>query len=398
MVIAIHLFAIATALALLFVALIFTAETLASFFGEKKAALADEAAGPAVILVPAHNEAELLPATLENVKSQMRKTDRILVVADNCDDNTAEIALSHGAQCVIRTDPVRRGKGYALQYGLDAMRPDPPALVVIVDADCVLEEGALSRICAASASEDRPAQALYLMKAPEGAEPQLRVAEFAWLFLNKIRMLGLQRLFDVTRFTGAGMAMPWRIAAELDLASGEIVEDLALSFEFAKRDAAAKFIPQAVITSRFPEQQDAQTRQAARWSLGSLAYAARSGASQLAAGVKSNDKRLIALALDLFIPPLTIFIAALFLVFMVACLSWALGAGAALSVILLAGGLTGFSLLTVWLVYGRDALPPEAFAGLARFLASKLRVFGAKGRASVRTWTPTRDAGPDDAA
>ncbi|UUZ49852.1 hypothetical protein LP420_06825 [Massilia sp. B-10] len=47
--------------------------------------------------------------------------DRLLVVADNCSDDTANQARSLGADVLERTDLVRRGKGYAL----DARRAPP---------------------------------------------------------------------------------------------------------------------------------------------------------------------------------------------------------------------------------------------------------------------------------
>src|SRR4051812_38457442 len=48
------------------------------------------------VLIPAHNEGIGLRPTLENVKSQLRTTDRLLVVADNCTDDTAAVATSLG--------------------------------------------------------------------------------------------------------------------------------------------------------------------------------------------------------------------------------------------------------------------------------------------------------------
>ena len=44
------------------------------------------------VLVPAHDEALTIAATLESLWGQSRPPDRIVVVADNCTDDTAEIA------------------------------------------------------------------------------------------------------------------------------------------------------------------------------------------------------------------------------------------------------------------------------------------------------------------
>ena len=45
-----------------------------------------------VILVPAHDEEAGIVATLASITGQMQPQDRLLVVADNCGDRTAELA------------------------------------------------------------------------------------------------------------------------------------------------------------------------------------------------------------------------------------------------------------------------------------------------------------------
>ena len=46
------------------------------------------------VLVPAHNESAGLLPTLANIQSQLLPEDRLLVVADNCTDDTARIATA----------------------------------------------------------------------------------------------------------------------------------------------------------------------------------------------------------------------------------------------------------------------------------------------------------------
>ena len=70
------------------------------------------------ILIPAHNEEADLPITLASLAQIDYPQDsfRVYVVADNCDDRTAELAS--GTVCLFRNDPERRGKGYAIEFGL----------------------------------------------------------------------------------------------------------------------------------------------------------------------------------------------------------------------------------------------------------------------------------------
>jgi hypothetical protein len=392
-VLAISCLAAATGFAL---ALFLALETLAAFLPARRREAA--APGPIVVVIPAHNESESIGATLANLRSQLREEDKVIVVADNCSDDTAARARTAGAETIERQDAMRRGKGYALQFALDHLRAAPPAIVLFMDADCLFAEGALQRVAGAAAGAGRPAQALYLMKAPADAGPRLKVAEFAWAFMNHVRMRGLQRLFGVTRFTGAGLAAPWRVIESIDLASGEIVEDLALTFQLARKDAPPFLVEDAVIESEFPTDEAALTRQAARWSIGSLRYAARSSLSALGEGAVRAKPPLIGAAIDLMIPPLTIFMTALGAAAALGVAAW-IWTGEAMAFLLAAWALllAGMSVVAGWYRFGQTALPPDALHGAFDFLLSKLNVFGAKGRQSAKGWTPTRGGDGGDA-
>lgn len=390
------LFAISFVAALcgLALALFLALETLAAFSPLRRPS-PDAAPGPIAVVIPAHNESAAIGATLANVRAQLRAGDRMIVVADNCADDTAARARSCGAEAIERQDAARRGKGYALQFALDHLRASPPDIVMFADADCLFAEGALQKTAAAAAGAQRPAQALYLMKAPEGAGPRLKVAEFAWAFMNHVRMRGLQRLFGVTRFTGSGFAAPWSVIQSADLASGEIVEDLALTFQLTRKGAPPFLVADALIESEFPTGEEALTRQAARWSIGSLRYAARASFSGFAEGVARGKPALACAAIDLMIPPLTIFMAALAASAALGLTAWIwTGDMAAFVLAGMALWLTVMSVAAGWYGFGREALPPDDLHGAFDFLFSKLNVFGAAGRRSARGWTPTR-GGPE---
>ena len=71
-----------------------------------------------VILVPAHNEAVGIEETVKALAAAA-PSFRIVVVADNCTDETAALARTAGAETIIREDAQRRGKGFALSFGRD---------------------------------------------------------------------------------------------------------------------------------------------------------------------------------------------------------------------------------------------------------------------------------------
>ncbi len=75
------------------------------------------------VLIPAQNEEDLIELTIKSLLPQVDCARQIIVVADNCDDATAELALKHGVQVFERKDQTKRGKGYALDYGIKKRGP-----------------------------------------------------------------------------------------------------------------------------------------------------------------------------------------------------------------------------------------------------------------------------------
>ncbi len=258
------------------------------------------------VLVPAHDEAGGIAASLASVLPQMRAGDRLLVVADNCSDETAVVAAAAGAEVVERFDDEQRGKGYALHHGVSHLSSNPPEVLVMLDADCVLHDGGLNQLVTTCLATDRPVQALDLMLAGEGAGLRERMAEFAWRVKNHLRPLGVRRLGGPCQLMGTGMAFPWRLIANAQLASGHLAEDMQLGIELALSGHAARFEPHALVTSRFPQARAAATRQRTRWEHGHIATLLAQGPKLLSAGLKQRDMQLLALAADLLVPPLAL--------------------------------------------------------------------------------------------
>jgi CTP:molybdopterin cytidylyltransferase MocA len=368
--------------ALLLALALFLALEIAGAFLPRRAAPAAPH-GRIAVVIPAHDEAGGVARTVADARADLAGRDLVLVVADNCTDGTAAAAAAAGATVLTRSDPARRGKGYALQFAIDHLKADPPGVVVFVDADCRIEKGAIRRLAAAAAS-GRPAQALDLMVAPEGAPPARAVAEFAWAFLNRARMSGLYRVFGVSRLLGTGMAIPWGRLKAIDLASGETVEDLALSFDLAAAGAPAHLCLDAKVTSVFPSADDAAVRQRARWEVGALRMARSRAPRLLIRALGRGDVRLAALALDGMIPPLAVFAG---LLLGLAALAALLGASTALALCAAAAIAFAAAVAAGWAGFGRDILPPEKLGALAAYARDKIAVWRGPARRSADEWT-----------
>jgi cellulose synthase/poly-beta-1,6-N-acetylglucosamine synthase-like glycosyltransferase len=124
-----------------------------------------------VVLIPAYNESRVLRSTLQGIRSELRAADTVLVVADNCTDDTADIARAEGSNVIERFDSTHRGKGFALDCGVAHLAADPPDVVVVLDADCQVTPGSIHRLADCAVQRAKPVQAEDLITVPNGASP-----------------------------------------------------------------------------------------------------------------------------------------------------------------------------------------------------------------------------------
>lgn len=357
--------------------LVFFIEILASVLVRDSRSCTDQGVRPlAAVLVPAHNEGSGILATLTSLKGQLLPEDRLLVIADNCSDDTAAVARAVGAEVVERNDPTKRGKGYALDWGVRHLASDPREIVIVVDADCELGDGAVDNLISSCASSGRPVQALYLMKMPRTSRINHQVAEFTWRVKNWLRPLGLRAINLPCQLMGTGMAFPWDVIRSADLANAELVEDLKLGLELTLAGYPPLFCPAASVTSEFASSVKGAKSQRQRWEEGHLGMILKATPRLLAVALKRRDIALLGITLDLVVPPLS-------LLGMLVLATFALGLSDAIfghSVGALAiSAASLFALvaatLLAWLKCGRDLVPLRSLPLMLYYVFGKIGLY-----------------------
>ncbi|MET0374276.1 MAG: glycosyltransferase family 2 protein [Rhizorhabdus sp.] len=330
-----------------FVTLILVVELIAALF-PARSVRAEGAPGIAII-IPAHDEEAGIAATMTGIRASAPEGARLIVVADNCSDRTAETAREAGAEVLERDDPDRRGKGFALAFARDNLAADPPDVVLIIDADCAVADDGIARLAATAWAGGRPVQSAYLLRPRPDLGAMVGLSGFAFLVRNMVRQRGLARLGAPALLTGSGMAFRWDVFAGAPLATADLAEDLALGAALARSGSPPVFLS-GVATWSGPARRAATRAQRTRWEQGFLRVAMREAPSLLASG----RWPLTWLGLHLLVPPLALLVlidsATLVL------LGWRAGSGGtAMPFTLLAGVLAGLLLLLglTWLRFGR---------------------------------------------
>ena len=343
-----------------------------------------------VVVIPAHDEAAVIGDSVRALLDTLPDLVRLLVVADNCADETASLARAAGAEVIVRTDRDQRGKGFALAFAANHLKDDAPDVLVVLDADCRMDRASI-RALADAAVSGRPAQAINLLRPDRVASPLVQISTFAFMLKNLVRQRGLQRLAGRVHLTGTGMAMPFRLFQASRKVRSSIVEDLALGLELADAGHAPMLVQEASVWSGGSTEKGTLT-QRRRWEGGFIATALRQGPKEVWHGLTRANLRGVLAGLDLMVPPLALFaflnaaalaVAAL-LTFVLHAAWWPV----LIQIALLALAL--LAIFAVWLREGRDYISLGVLVRLPMYVLWKLPMyFGLARRGAPAEWLRT---------
>jgi 1,2-diacylglycerol 3-beta-glucosyltransferase len=313
------------------------------------------------VLIPAHNESALIARCVRSLSGQTypRGLYEIIVIADNCTDDTATIAGTAGAdEVMVRDEPDVRGKGQALRWAMDRVlhRDAAPDAVVVVDADSISAPEFLAGLAAHFDAGATAVQAQDLLYESNSAGTALSVA--ALLLMNRVRPAGRAVLrLPGTHLAGNGMLLARDLLLSRPWEAFSSTEDLEYSLALCEDGIWVTFAGDAAVYAPPAPNRTAAEQQALRWQ-GGKANLARTWISRLTVrALRDRSPRLLGAAFDLAVPPLALLVAAIFI-------------GTVIGVPLVATGVAPLWTLIPWLV-GLLAIPFHVVLGLRAAGASR---------------------------
>jgi cellulose synthase/poly-beta-1,6-N-acetylglucosamine synthase-like glycosyltransferase len=268
-----------------------------------------------IVLVPAHNEAELIDRCVASLRAQAYPSDRcrIAVIADNCTDETAGLARAAGAEVMIRDVPAIRGKGHALRWAMDRVltAAQPPDAVVVVDADSIVDPDFLRELAGAFRAGHEVVQANDLLlvdsrvgrAALDAAALQLR---------NGVRLSGRAALGLPAILCGNGMLLSCGVLRRYPWSAFTATEDGEYSLSLRAAGVRVGFAPRARIYAQPTSNEAGATTQGMRWDAGRFYLMRRWLPRTVAAIVVDRRWDLTGEVIDLAMPPFLMLLLATF--------------------------------------------------------------------------------------
>ena len=228
-----------------------------------------------VALIPAHNEEEQIRATIDSVRSQTYRVERILVVADNCEDRTAALAAEAGAEVCLTVGNLTKKAG-ALNQGMDFLcrGGGDCDYLLQMDADTILEsrfvehavleleqDNALAGVCAR-----------FLTKPSKGLLPWLQRMEY-----QRLDRHTAHRRHKIHCLSGTATVLRYALLQERPWDERSLVEDYALTLDLLEQGWRVKRADHAIAWTETKPTLREFWAQRLRWARGTLDELVRRG-------------------------------------------------------------------------------------------------------------------------
>jgi len=218
------------------------------------------------IVMPSHNEAAGIAACIANIQTSLKQTTgcELVVIADNCNDDTAEIAVTSGARVLIRQNETQRGKGYALDFAFRTLINEDFDAFLVIDADSRVDEKLVLEFQYAFAQGFDALQCRYRIANPESSR-RARLQYIAWLAFNELRLLGREKLNLSVGILGNGFALSRALIQQVPYEAGSIAEDMEYHLRMVTAGFKIHFLDTVTVHSDAPNQGDNAAVQRSRW-------------------------------------------------------------------------------------------------------------------------------------
>lgn len=271
---------------------------------------ATEPSNSILIVIPAHDEQIVIEQTLQSclTANYPKHLLDIVVIADNCQDNTAQIASNMDIRVLERHDPTRPGKGHALAWAFEKLIQESHDAYLVLDADCPLEVNSLRIMEQFLQNGDRVLQSNHLVSNADASPISYtagvgRTLEYE-LFFSPKSHLGLAVLL-----VGTGMVFHRSIIESFGWSSHSCAEDTEFTISLTRQNERIRFIDNAYVRWTNAESRKELAVQRTRWASGNMSLSRSDSFRLMWEGITTGNLRTVDLGWTLLITsrPLVLF-------------------------------------------------------------------------------------------
>ena len=255
------------------------------------------------LVVSAHNEEVVIGNLVDSMKNinYPEESYGIFVIADNCTDNTAEIARQHGAQVYERFNDELKGKGYALDWMFEKIYEMDYDAISVFDADNIVHPEYLNQMNKQFNKGYKAVQGYIDTKNPYDSWISLSYAISFW---------SINRTFQYARYTlgmccqlcGTGFAVSTEVLKDIGWGATCLAEDMEFTMKLTLNNIKVGWAHDAIVYDEKPLTFSQSYKQRVRWMQGHADVLSRFFGKLIKKGVKEHNIIPIDCAFYLFQP------------------------------------------------------------------------------------------------
>jgi len=257
------------------------------------------------VVVAAHNEKNVIGQLIDNLKvlNYPRSLYDIYVIADNCQDNTAQIARDAGALVYERVNLEERGKGYAMEWMFSKLyaMDKPYDAVVVFDADNLVHPAFLTEMNSRLCKGERVIQGYLDAKNPNDTWITATFAISFWV-VNHIWHLAKYNIGLTSVLGGTGMCISMSVLKKFGWGATCLTEDMEFTMKSLLCGIPTTWAHEAIVYDEKPLTFSQSWEQRKRWAQGHFDVAGRYIPKLISEGFKRRDIRMLDGVLHLFQP------------------------------------------------------------------------------------------------
>lgn len=224
-------------------------------------------------IIPAHNEENVVAELVESLKKQdyPRELYDIYVIADNCTDNTAEVARNAGAIVYQRFDPEKKTKGYALNWFLkQKIEEDAPYdAFCIFDADNIVDKNFIKNMNKKLCQGEDVVQGYRDIKNPTDNWITAGYAIFYWT-MNRFYHLARYNVGLSPLINGTGFMVKFDVVKPDGWDTKTLTEDIEFSLKRIIKGKKLGWATDAIVYDEQPVGFAQSWSQRSRWTVGHI--------------------------------------------------------------------------------------------------------------------------------
>jgi cellulose synthase/poly-beta-1,6-N-acetylglucosamine synthase-like glycosyltransferase len=246
------------------------------------------------IIIPAHNESSNLRATVEICQNldYPKELYGIYIIADNCSDDTVEIARNMQVHVLERNDLSGIGKGFALQWAFDQLLKKDYDAFIVLDADCIIDKDALLYFNNYLLMGFQVLQANYRVKNPDDSLISYVLAIGNYIENNFFYRPKFHTGLSVL-LRGTGMVFTREILEKYPWQAHSLAEDTDYSLLLIRNGIKIKFLDKINVFTDMPVNLGQLQVQRIRWAAGNFQLWRQEAFKLIAEGLRKRKLILV---------------------------------------------------------------------------------------------------------